>query len=213
MGCRGGPAGGGPAAAARRGTLNNTQVWTVDTIMRDEGLLAAALGVVGQDHGRQGPVRYGAVYGHAVAFSWGDDSRLVAHVDGSVPEPESRRLVHAVETAYRRLVQQRTVESVTRQAPDNRLTVAGSHREPDGTMVLLLSSGGAPDQDVSVGVRTNGTVAGETHGFKGDSCLAYEPLLEHLTAARTVRSWYTAEYWQQEPQAYGQQSTVESEWE
>jgi len=199
------------AASARRGTLANRPVWTLDTAMRDEAILAESLAAVGRDHGRTGTIRYGTVRGRALAFSWSEQGAFTAHVDGALAQQEGVDLVRQVEADYRRRVQSRTVTAVAKGAPGGGLDVVDQRREPDGTVVIQLQSrdrGGG----VSVGVTPQGQVTGATHGFKGDACLPYEPLLESLAVSRTIRSWYTAEYdEQQQAGSYGYQQTRESE--
>jgi hypothetical protein len=47
---------------------------------------------------------------------------------------------------------------------------------------------------IVVRVRPDGSLHAETQGIKGDACLAYIPIIEALTEARTVSSHFTSEY-------------------
>jgi len=201
------------AVAARRNTVANKPVWSVDTIIGDESLLAETLAVLGADHGRNGPLRYGEVRGRPVAFSTAESGHYVAHLDGTLAHHEALLLVGVIDAEYRRRVQARTLATIMERAPRNGLQASVSRGDPDGTVVVSLQT---PNRgaSVTVGLWATGVVTGQTQGLTGDACLPYEALMEQLADARTIRSWYTADY-QQQPQAqeFWQVPVVETELE
>jgi hypothetical protein len=200
------------AALARRTTVANKQVWSIETPIRDESLLAATLAALGSDHGRDGPLRYGTAAGRAVAFSWSQAGNAVAHVEGDVAEPDALRLVAAIESEYRRRVQEQVLATLLERAPGERFHAVVQRRDPDGTVVVRLQAE-TPGQSVELDLLANGTVKAETRGIKGDACLPYGQLVEQLTDSETIRSWYTAEYRQHAGEVSWRALAVESELE
>ncbi len=200
------------AALAHRTTISNKQVWSIETAMREESLLAETLAAVGSDHGRDGPLRYGTAGGRAVAFSWTPEGNAVAFVEGDAVEPDAVRLVATIEAEYRRRVQEQVLATLLERAPRAQLQAVVQRRDPDGTVIVRLQAE-TPGQSIELGLLANGTVTGETRGIKGDACLPYGQLVEQLTDSETVRSWYTAEYRQHGDELSWQAITVESELE
>lgn len=52
-------------------------------------------------------------------------------------------------------------------------------------------------KSITVRIHPDGTIEAETHGMKGEECLAYVSPLEDLLAAETIASHFTDEYREQ----------------
>ncbi len=60
---------------------------------------------------------------------------------------------------------------------------------------------------LTVRIRPDGSIEAETHGMQGPECLPYIETIEGLTDARAVDSWYTAEFFETQPD----RATLEAE--
>ncbi|MEV8514785.1 hypothetical protein [Dactylosporangium sp. NPDC051484] len=129
------------AAAARAGLAKGagTSVYTVETRMRDAGLLAAALrdtrAVVTPD----GADLVADWAGVRARFSRDERQIWSAHFTGDVDEPRAVEIVRALDAAYGRQVQGAVLARLTERAPAAGLRLESRSVTPDAAVRLVFA--------------------------------------------------------------------------
>lgn len=129
--------------AKRDADATGRQVVAVETRMKNEHLLEAALGDTGATVSRDetGIVAEWAVQGSATQARFVKDAQGIwtVHVLGETGIVEATELVRSVDVAYGRRVQQEVVTRLRARAPEVGMTVESETVEDDDSVLLTLN--------------------------------------------------------------------------
>lgn len=158
------------------------------TRFRDTALLEKATGVRARADG----VLEANVDGVALEFAPDETGAFVARVKDAAVEA-AQSAIEGLDARYGRLVQQQVAERVRVGASRHDLVFEGQEEAPDGSIVMTLRV--SEPANIAMRLRPDGTVAAETHGLTGESCLSYSETLAELVGGEAVDSHYTADYY------------------
>lgn len=180
------------AAVRRRTGRGREPIIGVDTRLRDENLLVAALHRCGQYSGVIDGLHHGVVDGTELALTPAADGTWSALFEGSLPAETAEAITLRLDGAYCTELAEQLTRQLRERAAEMGLSSSEPRPGPDGGALVSIQAESGEGAAVRIGPA--GSLSATTFGSTGESCLPWIATVEHCSSATSVRSEYTADF-------------------